>query len=258
MYLANLLNSRGFFQRTSSWMEAEGISDDISFLLNRATSAVVNIHRMEQAQNNCFREFQLFDDQLVDIEDKIVFNSHSLVELQNEISPLLSSIRILQDLTIGLIGKTLKVSLPSSINKTIKNIKKHNLPNEIENLLVQYWDTGGSKIRDYRILDQHYSGLVDHIFLQLRPSKKVLLLFPDNPKERSRKNFTYDQEICGISILRIGFDEVHELIENVAEYFGYMPTLVQTSTNLYQLGDLRPFRNRLLSFLFEAPIKNRS
>lgn len=254
MYLADLLNSRGFFQRTSTWMEQEGMADDISFLLSRATSAVVSILRMERAQYNCVREFELFDDQLDGIEDRIVFNSISLVELQNEFSPLLSSLRILQDSTIGLIGKTLKVSLPSSIAKTIKNIEKYNLPTEIKTLLVNYWASGGSKLRDYRILDQHYTGLIDHVFLQLKPTKKMLLLFPDNPDEQSRKSFTYEQEICGISILRIGFDDIHELIENVAEYFGFEPVPLKTATNMHQLGDLRPFRNRLLSFMFEAPV----
>ncbi|PKN95249.1 MAG: hypothetical protein CVU44_00795 [Chloroflexi bacterium HGW-Chloroflexi-6] len=254
MYLADLLNSRGLFQRTSTWMSTEGLSDDISFLLSRGTSAVVSILRIEQAQNNCIREFELFDDQLVDLESRIVFNSQSLVELQNEISPLLSCLRILQDSTISLIGKTLKTSLPSSIDDTIKKIDKFKLPNEIKNILLKYWNSGGSKIRDYRILDQHYTSISDYVFLQLKPEKKILLLFPDNPYEKSKKNFRYEQEICGISALRIGFDDLHEMIESVAEYFGYEPSQIQTSVSMRQLGDLQPFRNRLLGFIFESPI----
>lgn len=254
MYLADLLNSRGFFQRTATWMKVDGLADDISFLLSRGTSAVVSILRIEQAQLNCVREFELFDDQLTHIEDRIVFNSQNLVELQNEISPLLSSLRILQDSINSLISKTLKTSLPSSIADTITKIDKYNIPIEIKDLLISYWNSGGNRIRAYRILDQHYAGLTDRVFLQLEPGKKILILFPDNPEEKSRKNFSYDQEICGISTLRIGFDDVHELIESVAEYFGYEPSPLQISTNLYQLGDLRPFRQRLLSFLFQAPI----
>ena len=86
MYLADLLNSRGFFQRTSTWMNTEGLADDVSFLLSRGTSAVLSIHRIEQAQYKCVQEFELFNDQLSGIENRIIFNSQSLVELQNEIS----------------------------------------------------------------------------------------------------------------------------------------------------------------------------
>lgn len=254
MYLADLLNSRGFFQRTSTWMQVDGLSDDVSFLLSRGTSAVVSILRIEQAQSNCVREFELFDDQLTDLEERIVFNSRSLIELQNEISPMLSCLRILQDSIVVLLGKTLKTSLPSSIDDTIKKINKLKLPDEIKTLLLNYWSSGGSKIRDYRILDQHFTSIVDYVFLQLKPEKKILLLFPDNPHEKSKKNFKYDQEICGISTLRKGFNDLHEMIESAAKYFGYEPSRLKTSIIMRQLGHLEPFRNRLLSFIFEAPI----
>ncbi|MDO8282824.1 MAG: hypothetical protein Q7U10_09440 [Thermodesulfovibrionia bacterium] len=257
MYLADLLNSRGLFQRTSSWKSSTEFADDVSLLLSRGTSAVISILKIEQTQLNCVREFELFENQLNCMEDRIVFNSQSLVELQNEISPLLSTLRIMQDVTVSLISKSLKISLPSSINDTIKKIEKYGLPNEVKNLLCDYWNSGGASIRDYRILDQHFTGISDRVFLQLQPAKKVLLLFPDNPKEKSKKSFTFDKEICGISVLRVGFDEVHKLIESIADYLGYQPSPLPTSTNMYQLGDLHPSRNRLLSFIFETPLSIR-
>ncbi len=254
MYLADLLNSRGFFERTSNWMSADGMADDITFMLSRATSATVSILRIEQAQINCVREFELFEDQLEGIEDKIVFNSRSMIEIQNEISPLLSTLRIMQDTLIKLISKSLGVSLPSSINDTIKKLDKYEIPDAIKDLLSKYWEVDGALIRNYRVLDQHFSGIADHAFLQIKPGKKVLILFPDNSEEQSRNKFTYDKEICGISLLRIGFDNLHELIEKIAEFLGHEPDRLQASTRLEQLGDLRPFRKRLLSFLFESNI----
>ena len=254
MYLADLLNSHGFFQRTSNWMNANEMADDISFMLSRATSAVVSILRIEQAQTNCVREFELFEDQVEGIEDRIVFNSRSMVEIQNEISPLLSTLRIMQDSLINLISKSLKISLPSSINDTVKKIDKYKLPEEIKELLRNYWSNDGSAIREYRVIDQHFLGISDHTFLQITQVKKVLLLFPDTPKDKSINRFTYNNEICGISLLRIGFDNLHDLIESIAEFLGNKPASLQVSTKLEQLGDLMPFRKRLLSFLFESNV----
>jgi len=107
-------------------MKQNGMADDVSFMLSRATSAVVSILRVDQAQVNCVREFELFDDQLEDVENRIVFNSRSMVEVQNEISPLLSTLRIMQDSLIKLISKSINASLPSSFNDTIKKINRLN------------------------------------------------------------------------------------------------------------------------------------
>ena len=252
MYLADLLNSHGLFQRTSNWMKQNGMADDVSFMLSRATSAVVSILRVDQAQVNCVREFELFDDQLEDVENRIVFNSRSMVEVQNEISPLLSTLRIMQDSLIKLISKSINASLPSSFNDTIKKINKYKLPDELKKLLIDYWSNDGATIRAYRVLDQHFSGISDYAFLQTSPGKKVIILFPDNPEVKSRNGFTYNKEICGISLLRIGFDNLHELIESIAEFLGHKPSRLQVSTKMDQLGDLTPYRKRLLSFLFES------
>jgi len=235
-------------------MNANEMADDISFMLSRATSAVVSILRIEQAQTNCVREFEFFEDQLEGIEDWIVFNSRSMVEIQNEISPLLSTLRMMQDSLINLISKSLKISLPSSINDTVKKIDKYKLPEEIKELLRNYWSNDGSAIREYRVIDQHFFVISDHTFLQITPVKKVLLLFPDTPKDKSLNRFTYNNEICGISLLRIGFDNLHYLIESIAEFLGNKPASLQVSTKLEELGDLMPFRKRLLSFLFESNV----
>ncbi|KAB2810243.1 hypothetical protein [Phaeocystidibacter luteus] len=251
MYIPELLNSYGLFQRTSNLNREAGFSDDYALLLNRATSAVVSIRRMEFLQKQCFLELDLFDDQIDDLDDRIVFYSESSVEIQNQISPLLSTLRIMQDqLNQILRRKYPHVNLPRSINQTIERINRYNLPTEIKDLLKTYWGSSGSRIRDLRILDQHYSSIVDKVLLQSSPDRRILILFPDNPKEQSKARWTYNQEIDGISELRIGFDELHQLIEDICEYWEYPSRQVTDSVNLYQLGDLRPFRKRTISLWF--------
>jgi hypothetical protein len=258
MYLSDLLNSRGFFQRCASWMQAAEFADDITALLNRATSATVSILRIEELQRRIAQEFEQFDDQLDECEERIVFNSATMIALQNEISPLLSSLRIMQDLIHGLVRRQTGSSLPRSISDTIKRLDSYDLPDELKDLYRRYWDNGGSRVREYRVLDQHYASIIESVFLQVRPSKKVLLLFPDNPERHAKAELTYDEEICGISILRVGFDELHEFVECIAEIFGYEPINLSQEIGMSQLGDLRPFRKRTIAFLYESLLRRRA
>ena len=254
MYLPNILNSRGFFQRCATWIDDRDYSEDLTDLLSRATSAIISTHRIQELRARCVREFELFDDQIGDCRDQIVFNSSSLVELKNEISPLLSSLRIMQDLTNGLVRRKTKAGIPRSISDTCKKLNKYPLPEELKRIYASYWSCGGSQIREYRVLDQHYIGITDHCFLQVSPSKKVVLLFPDDPSARAKRDLTYDKQICGISMLRVGFDALHEFIECIAEFFGYAPSTLHQVLSLQQLGDLRPFSKRTLALLYESPI----
>jgi hypothetical protein len=256
MYLPSLLNSYGLFQHASSLNSESEFADDLALLLSRATSAMVCINRMDFLQRQCFAEFDLFNDQITDFDDRIVFYSESLVELQNQISPLLSSLRMMQDSLNQLIRRKFpKLNLPRSISDSIKGIDKYELPNELKILLTNYWKAYGGRIRDLRILDQHYSSIVDNIFLQTKPDRRIVLLFPDNPEEKSNQKWTFNKEIDGISELRIGFDETHQLIEDIFQYLGYTPTEVTDSIKLTQLGELTPFRKRTLSLWVDKTFK---
>ena len=256
MYLPDLLNSYGLFQHTSNLNAKQEFADDLALLLSRATSAVVCINRMDFLQKQCFAEFDLFDDQITDFDDRIVYYSESLVELQNQISPLLSALRMMQDILNQLIRRKYpELNLPRSISDSIKGIDKYDLPIEIKDLLNNYWKYYGKRIRDLRILDQHYSSIVDQIFLQTKPDRRIVLLFPDNPEEKSSIKWTFKKEIDGISELRIGFDETHQVIEDVFQFLGYAPTTITDSVKLSQLGDLTTFRKRTLSLWVEKKIQ---
>jgi len=258
MYLPELLNSYGLFQRTSGLNSESEFADDLALLLSRATSAVVSINRIDFLQKQCFAELDSFDDQIMDFDDRIVYYSESLVELQNQISPLLSSLRMMQDILNQLMRRKFpKLNLPRSISDTIKGIDKYSLPDEIKRLLTNYWNNYGGRLRDLRVLDQHYSSIVDNILLQTKPDRRIKLIFPDNPKVKSKEKWTYEKEIDGISEIRIGFDETHQLIEEIFGFLGYKPSKVTDSVKLSQLGDLTPFRKRTISFWFEKKISTK-
>lgn len=255
MYLPHLLNNNGLFPRAATLWKDPKYAQLVTDILSRATAAVVSIHRIDHLQRECFKEFELFEEQIENLEESIVFNSESMVALQNEIPPLLTSLRIMQDLGNDLVRRLSGIEIPRSISDTINKIEKYNLPQELKDLYLRYWnECGGGKLRDYRNSDQHYANIVDHVFLKLSPVRNVLIMFPDNPETKSKKKFTYNERICGISVLRIGFDEIHDFIEGVLAYYEIETSMHCDSIGMDQLGDLRPYRHRALSLHFQTKL----
>ena len=252
MYLPELLNSEGLFQRVYSWKTDSSCPDEFSALLYRASSCLIHIRRLTELNHRCVTEFGLFEDQLALGEDRIVYQSPSLLAALNEISPLLSSLRIMQDMLLPLIGRTNGRSMPASINDGMKTLHMLGLSNEIRGILLRYWQASGSSLRDYRVLDQHHASLVAHTFLQIRPTKKVLVLFPDNPETRTPKKFTYDKSINGIEYLHSAFMRLHAVYEDIAGALGFEGGLIESEIGMAQLGILLPPRKRTLAFWYEA------
>lgn len=252
MYLPELLNADGLFQRVYSWKKSVPYGEDFSALLYRASSCVIHVRRLAELNDRCVKEFSLFEDQLALGNDRIVLHSTSLLALLNEISPLLSSLRIMQDMLLPLIGKAKGKSMPSSINDGMKKLHTLGLPEQIKTDLLRYWQFDGSKLRDYRVIDQHHANLVTHSFLQVKPTKKVLVLFPDNPEVKTPRKFTYEKSINGIDYLRSGFIALHAVFEEVATALGYQPSTIENEIGMAQLGILLPPERRTLAFWYEA------
>lgn len=252
MYLPELLNSEGLFQKVYGWKKNSSSTEEFSSLLYRASSCVIHMRRLAELSQRCVMEFELFEDQLVLGNDRIVFHSTSLLALLNEISPLLSSLRIMQDMLLPLIGKNQGRSMPSSINDGMKKLHTLGLPEKIKGILLRYWQSGGYKLRDYRVIDQHHANLVAHTFLQIQPIKKVLVLFPDNPEIKTPKKFTYEKSINGIEYMHSAFVDLHAVFEEIAETLGYASTQIENEIGMAQLGILLPPDKRTLAFWYEA------
>ena len=47
---------------------------------------------------------------------------------------------------------------------------------------------------------------------------------------------------------------LHNFIEVMANHFGYQPTSLGLVTGMDQLGSLTPIRQRLLGFIYQAPV----
>ncbi len=259
MYIAELLNAYNLFQRTAGWKKklGQGNEKDISAFLYRATSAVVHLQRIHELNNQCVQEYELFEEQLQVKDDRFVFHSMNLVALINEISPLLSTLKIMQDSILPLIGKTLGIPAPSSMNGGIKKLHRYNIPQNIRDMLLRYWQSNGLRFRGYRDIDQHFHNLIDHVFFQVNPDKKVLILFPDNPEEKSSDKFTYVKNINAIELLESSFNKLHELTENIAAILGFQPNNHSTEVRMDQLGELTPPQERTLSLMVEKKTRRK-
>lgn len=252
MYFPELLNETGLFQRVYSWKKSVPYEEDFSALLYRASSCVIHVRRLAELNERCVKEFDLFEDQLALGKDRIVFHSASLLALLNEISPMLSSLRIMQDMLLPLIGKAKSKSMPSSIHDGMKKLHTLGLPEQIKVILLRYWQFEGAKLRHYRVIDQHQANLVTHSYLQVKPTKKVLVLFPDNPEVMTPRKFTYEKSINGIDYLHSAFIALHAVFEEVATALGYQARMIETEIGMAQLGILLPPERRTLAFWYEA------
>lgn len=258
MLLPGLLNQHNLFSHLAGLIKNnQQFQNLISEILTRSTSSLLHLLRIDQLRTECNAEFSLFEDQLNIKDEKIVFTSVSLGFLLNEISPLMSSLRLLQNLLVKLARTYEDVSgVPKSIADYLKNPNKYGLNNETKEILKKYWASTGKKLRDYRDIDQHYSVLTDQYFIQIKPQKTILLRFPDNPEVKSSAKFLYDLNINGLDFLKECFDELHSTYEELAKNYKAKPEQHQMNISLNQIGDLRPAKERTLAFSFEKSITN--
>ncbi len=252
MLLPDLLNRNSLF-KTLNGLNSERnhvLSQTKDEVFSRGTSALLHLIRIQDLNNRCVTEFGFYENQLTNIKDeRIVYSSESLGYLLNEISPLITTLRLLQDLTLKLLRNLGNKSLPKSISNYFKKPDKHKLNVDVHQTLETYWRGTGKQLKHYRDIDQHYSWLTGRYFMQIEGRKKVLIEFPDNPESKSPKKFTFSKKINAIDFLNEAFKEIHEVFEEIAKLSGAKEIEHTAGVSLSQLGELTPFANRTLSFM---------
>lgn len=186
MLLPEILNSEKLFLSfaTLSKKEDQKFTNLKIEILERSTTALLHLIKIRQLNTECVNEFCLFEDQLNIKDSRIVYASISLGFLLNEISPLLSTLRMLQNLLLKIISSIEGESLPSSISDYFKKSYKYTISNKAKEILASYWEITGKKLKLYRDIDQHFNSLTENYFMEILPHKQVLIQFPDNPEEK--------------------------------------------------------------------------
>lgn len=105
--------------------------------------------------------------------------------------------------------------------------------------MQDYWDTGGgSRLKDYRDLDQHYFTLCKHVVLQWSPEERVLVFLPDDPTTTAEPRLTFDKELDALRYFVAAFNDFHQCVERVAISLGFKPTVLDEQLDTTHLGNL--------------------
>lgn len=113
-------------------------------ILIHANFIIINIQQMKLLEKRCIQQYKKFSNKLEINHNRIIFWSPTLIDLISKVSPILSSIKFIQDKIMQLIGKKLNISLPNSMRKVISGGKeKYNLSVRIFGLIRKYWIKSG-------------------------------------------------------------------------------------------------------------------
>lgn len=258
LYLPEMLNQHGLFLHVNGLKKGDQrLSDLKESIFNHGTDAILRMERIRSLRMRILREFDLFADQITDAEEVIVYASSSMGALLNEVAPLFSTLRVLQNRVLALVSLWEGVSVPSSINDYCKQPEKYKVSGSVKKLISDYWERSGKHVKFYRDLEQHEFSeaiLTARYFMRLKPDRNVLVEIPDYQDSIKRSELAYENGINALEFLDDACFELHRLLEEIAQHYGGLQTPHTESVRLSQLGELTPWRNRTLSLLYSEKI----
>ncbi len=254
MYLAGLLNQEGLFTATAGWPQIG--SDDYSRddFLFRASSAALHMARLRELQRICVEEYGRFAGDLDIRRRRIVISSATVVQLVDEVPPLLGTLRIMQNMLLPMCARalSLKSSVPGSLHAAVKTLHRYGFPPSLVARTLQYWETGGRLLKEFRDLDQHHHVIVKHVLLEVEPAPRVRVFLPDNPSEKRASGFTFAAERDALEYLPDAFRHLHDFAESLASQVGAVARPVDQRVQLSQLGVLLPAMGGTIALLLDV------
>ena len=206
-------------------------------------------------------------------EVRIEYDSFIVHEYLLRIMPFLNTLFILQDRLIVVIGNFLDIEYQDPVRKPNESDKVYNnkvknfrsklhsfasyamnhygilksFPKEVQELVLNYWNQSGQKIRQYRNLKQHQFNLLEEAYIVKEPAERFILFLPDNPNERDFEKLTYNKKRIANDYFKSEIQVFHDFIEEIMKVLGVAPErhdfATSTSPNAskiknYNEGDL--------------------
>ncbi len=260
LHLPQILNQHGLFQRLNGLKkESHKFGDLKEAILNHGTDAILRMERIRHLNAVVLKEFELFADQAVlKGEKRVVFAAQSMGALLGEISPLFSTLRVLQNRVLALTSAWESVQLPKSMNDFSKKADKYSVSRDVKDAIASYWERSGKHVKFYRDIDQHdfnRAELTSRYFIDLLPEPRVLAELPDYQSVLRPSEFSYANQINAFEFLDDACFELHKLIEEIAELYGAEEVPHSDSVRMDQLGDLIPWRSRTLAIMYEQSLE---
>lgn len=252
MYIARLLNQRGLFQCLGGWRKAAP-APQLDRFLHRATSTVVALSRLRALEEMIAAQFRSCRHHLSLSGARIALWSPEVVQLLGDVSPVLSTIRIMQNLVVPLaaIGLKLQGPVPSSLADAVRALDRLRLPRDLSSRIRAYWQTTGNELKDYRDLDQHFTTIIEHCYFETNPVERLVILLPDDPKQKKAGLFTFEKCREAVPFAHSAFSALHDLMESIAAELGYQATSIEQSLNTAALPTLVEGERRTLALLIE-------
>lgn len=233
MYDANLFNQLNLFQLVGGYLvmpNAQKFGRIINRILYHAHATLYHLRRMNDLRTEAIKQIDQIRPPVKYDELPIAIWSPCVSEIIFEMATALSNMRILQNDTWSFIRNLYAINnmAPAKIYDAVKQIRqKENLQaryNWLELVSIDllkeldvYWGNTGYKLRDLRILDQHYEILATHAQLKsVNGNIQLSILIPDNPDKRSRKQFSFVENLDGLNFVERAFLELHKFVENIA------------------------------------------
>lgn len=105
-----------------------------------------------------------------------------------------------------------------SLNEFVKSLEIQPTE-ELDNIIINYWEKGGKKIKAYRDIIEHNQHVKSDFRYIIRVSpygeSVPLLILPDNPEDKSIDKLQYNNEINAYEYLNDAYEQTIECIEAV-------------------------------------------
>jgi hypothetical protein len=172
---------------------------------------------------------------------KVAFRSPTLLQIVQDVSPVLSAVRILQNLLLPLAAHAfaLRHGVAQSIAHAMPKIEAYGFPEAMVHLVRQYWDCSGAILREYRNIDQHYGQMIRHAFVSV-PDGKLVIPVPDDPSVRSARKFSFDKERDAVDVCAAALVEINGVFDNTLQIAGYPASPLRDSIEVGAAGSVLP------------------
>ena len=220
-----VLNSR-LRQGLSSDPEKQRIQEyfleQLPYSMSAAAMSLVNLAKSQIDAPTCIPDFPR-DAKGIGI---VLLPEHVKNLMGHSIDNYFDSARRVQNAVTTYIGKVLRISVPASISDMVKDIKNGNLslPENINNVILKYWEVDGSKIKQYRDLAQHFVVVSSDARLFQIPGGRdyISIVIPNNPQEKSPVRLSFENPKVD------AFDYIFKSFMMLYE-FVYLSTLILLS-----------------------------
>ena len=91
-------------------------------------------------------------------------------------------------------------NIPESLREAVKQMRKGSIkgiPQEVSSAIINYWDSGGRRLRAYRVLSQHFALVSSDVRLRFAPdgSAAIFLALPSDPEVTKPADLRYNNPV---------------------------------------------------------------